>query len=479
MRLTAWRREAYNAPMDHALREKIHTLRDGDMCSGPILGKLIVYTLPIMLSGILQLFYNAADVVVVGRYAGYTALAAVGSTGSLINLFVNLFLGLSVGVSVAVAQYYGAQDYDAIFQTVHTAICTAAIVGVVVGVAGVFAARTVLEWMACPPDVLDQASLYLRIYFFGVPGTMLYNFGAGVLRALGDTRRPLLFLTLSGLCNVILNLLFVIRFGMSVDGVAYATVISQYISAVLMLLCLTNAHGPQHLDWTRLRIYKERLWFIVRIGLPAGLQSAFFSISNILIQSSVNSFGSVAMAGNAAANNIEGFVYTSMNAVTQAATTFTGQNYGAKKYDRLGRICLLSLAFTSVVGLVMGNGFYLLGPKLLHFYNPDPAVIAYGMLRLSVVCTTHFLCGIMEILVSSMRGMGRSMLPMLVTVGGACGLRILWVYTVFAQYRTLPTLYLSYPISWIVTASAHLVCLLLIRRKLFSNETLMENRLIS
>lgn len=461
------------------MREKMNILRDGDMCSGPILGKLIVYTLPIMLSGILQLLYNAADVVVVGRYAGYTALAAVGSTGSLINLFVNLFLGLSVGVSVAVAQYYGAQDYDAIFETVHTAVCTAAIVGVLVGVAGVFAARTVLEWMACPPDVLDQAALYLRIYFFGVPGTMLYNFGAGVLRALGDTRRPLLFLTLSGLCNVVLNLVFVIRFGMGVDGVAYATVISQYISAVLMLVCLTNAHGPQHLDWTRLRIYKDRLWFIVKIGLPAGLQSAFFSISNILIQSSVNSFGSIAMAGNAAANNIEGFVYTSMNAVTQAATTFTGQNYGAKRYDRLGRICLVSIAFTSVVGLVMGNGFYLIGPKLLRFYNPDPAVIEYGMLRLSVVCTTHFLCGIMEILVSAMRGMGRSMLPMLVTVGGACGLRILWVYTLFAQYRTLSMLYLSYPVSWIVTAAAHLLCLLLIRRKLFSNETLIKNSLIS
>lgn len=461
------------------MREKVHALRDSDMCSGPILGQLIVYTLPIILSGVLQLLYNAADVIVVGRYAGYTALAAVGSTGSLINLFVNLFLGLSIGVSVAVAQSYGAQDYDAIFETVHTAICTAAIVGVLVCVLGVVAARVVLEWMACPADVLDQAALYLRIYFFGVPGTMLYNFGAGVLRALGDTRRPLFFLTVSGLCNVILNLVFVIRFGLGVAGVAYATVISQYMSAVLMLLCLTNAHGPQHLDWTRLHIYKERLWFIIKIGLPAGLQSAFFSISNILIQSSVNGFGSIAMAGNAAANNIEGFVYTSMNSVTQAATTFTGQNYGAKKYDRLGRICLVSIAFTSVVGIVMGNGFYLLGRSLLRFYNPDPAVIDYGMLRMSVVCTTHFLCGIMEILVSAMRGMGHSLLPMLVTVAGACGLRILWVYTVFAQNPTLTTLYISYPVSWIVTAAIHLICLLLIRRKLFSNETLMQNSLIS
>ena len=448
---------------------------DMDMCNGPLLGKIIVYTLPIMLTGMLQLLYNAADVIVVGRYVGRTALAAVGSTGSFINLLVNLFLGLSIGVSVVVAQGYGAHDYDAISQTVHTAILSAVFAGLFVGVLGFLITRTCLIWMACPEDVIDQATLYLHIYFLGVPGIMLYNFGAGILRAIGDTKRPLLFLSVSGFINVVLNLLFVIKFHMDVAGVALATVISQYVSALLVLLCLYHAEGPYHVNLKKLHIDKTRLVSIIRVGLPAGLQSAVFSISNMLIQSSINMFGSVAMAGNAAASNLDSFIYTGMNSVSQAAMTFTGQNVGAKRYERIRRIGVECVLLALGIGLILGFLVYLKGEVLLSLYNKDPDVIHFGMIRLQVICTTYFLCGIMDSLVGSLRGMGESVLPMVVTVLGACVLRIIWIYTVFQVIPTLPVLYASYPVSWLVTVLAHTICMVIIKKKRFSNPVLIES----
>lgn len=437
-----------------------------DLCTGALLPKILLFSLPVMLTGILQLLYNAADIVVVGRYVGSTALAAVGSTGSLINLIINLFMGLSVGASVIVAQRFGAGDQTGVGDTVHTSMTVAGISGVAVGIFGVLMAKPLLRLMGTPDDVLDQAALYLRIYFAGVPGFMVYNFGAAVLRAVGDTRRPLYFLTISGLVNVGLNLLFVIVFHMGVAGVAWATIISQYLSAVLVLFCMIRSDGATHLDLRRLRIVKRDLLAIARVGLPAGLQGSLFSISNVLIQSGVNSFGSVTMAGNAAAANIEGFVYTSMNAVYQAAVTFTSQNVGARQYDRVRRITALCAVIVSVVGLATGWLAYAFAPQLLRLYSSDPQVIPMGVLRMKTICTTYFLCGLMDMLVGVMRGMGYSILPMIVSLAGACGLRIVWIYTLFAWNHSLEVLYLSYPVSWAVTALIHFICYLVAYRRM-------------
>lgn len=449
------------------------------MCHGPLFWKIVLYTLPIMFTGMLQLLYNAADMIVVGKYVGSTALAAVGSTGSFINLLVNLFLGLSVGVSVAVSQEYGAHDFEGISETVHTAILSALIAGLFVGAVGYVISRDCLIWMRCPEDVLDQAVLYLHIYFIGVPGIMVYNFGAGVLRAIGDTRRPLIFLTISGMINVVLNLLFVIGFKMDVAGVALATVISQYIAAALVLFCLCMADGPYHVDVHRLKIHKARFLSIIKIGLPAGLQSAVFSISNMLIQSSINSFGSIAMAGNSAGSNLDSFIYTGMNSVSQASMTFTGQNFGAGHYERLRRINVICVLLATGIGLALSGIVYLNLNTLLHFYNDDAEVVRYGVIRLKVMCATYFTCGIMDSLVGTLRGMGQSFLPMIVTIIGACVLRVVWIYTVFESVHTLNALYISYPVSWVVTSLAHYICLLIIRKKLFSNQNLMKSPLIS
>lgn len=450
-----------------ALAHKPKRIRNIDMCNGPLFSGIVRFTLPIIFTGMLQLFYNAADVIVVGRYAGQTALAAVGSTGSLINLLVNLFLGLSVGVSVCVAQGYGAHDYTAISETVHTAVLSSLFAGFFVAALGFSVARPCLALMRSPADVIDQATLYLRLYFLGIPGTMFYNFGAAIFRAIGDTRRPLLFLSVSGLVNVVLNLVFVIRFRMGVAGVALATVASQYLAALFILFSLSHAAGPYHVDMRRLRIHKARIRSIVRVGLPAGLQSFVFSLSNMLIQSSVNGFGSIVMAGSAAASNLENFVITGMDSVSQASMTFTGQNVGAGRYERLGRIHLLCILFASGIGLIFGHLIIAFGPSLLSLYNTDPAVIESGMLRLGVMCSTMFLCGAMHASVGTLRGMGESLLPMLVTMLGACVLRIIWIATVFRLLPTLPILYACYPVSWGLTALVHALCACAIRRKKF------------
>lgn len=438
-----------------------------DMCHGPLAGKIVMFSLPLMLTGILQLLYNAADIIVVGRYAGSVALAAVGSTGALNNLIINLFMGLSVGASVAVAQNYGAGNHREVSDTVHTAIAISLVGGVVLCVFGVIMAKPLLELMGTPDDVIDLAALYMRIIFAGMPFNMVYNFGSAILRAVGDTRRPLYFLTVAGLVNVLLNLFFVIVMGMSVDGVALATIIAQMISVVLILLCLMRSESSIRLDLKKIRLHKPALKIIAKVGLPAGVQGSLFSLSNVLIQSTINSFGSIVMAGNAAAANIEGFVYTSMNSVYQASLTFTGQNLGAKQFHRIDKVLWNCLMIVTAVGVVMGVGAYLLGAPLLSIYTSDPEVIQKGLIRLSLVGAPYFLCGIMDVLVGQMRGLGSSIMPMIVSLLGACGLRIVWIYTLFAANPTLQMLYVSYPVSWAVTALVHLGCYLSVRKRVF------------
>lgn len=437
-----------------------------DMCNGPLLGKILLFSVPLMMSGILQLLFNAADIIVVGRFAGSSALAAVGSTSALINLLINVFVGLSVGVNVLVAKYYGGRREKDMSETVHTAITTSVLSGLFLVVLGLVAAKPLLHLMGTPDDVLSQSVLYMRIYFLGMPVLMLYNFGAAILRAIGDTRRPLYFLFAAGIVNVVLNLFFVIGLGMGVDGVAWATVISEHISALLVLKSLMKAPGALKLSLKNLRIHPKKLKRIIKIGLPAGMQGAIFSISNVLIQSSVNSFGSIAMAGNTASSNIEGFVYTAMNAVYQTNLSFTSQNLGGRKYSRINKIMYICLGVVTVVGLSLGLTAVLGGRMLLGIYSSDPEVLRYGMLRLGIICTTYFLCGIMDCMVGSLRGLGYSIIPMFVSLTGACGFRVLWVFTVFAAYHSLDVLYLSYPVSWAITAAAHMITFRKIRRKI-------------
>lgn len=436
-----------------------------DMCNGPLTRKIITYCIPLALSGILQLLYNAADIIVVGRFSGPTALAAVGSTGSLINLIVNLLIGLSVGASVCVANFYGAGREKDVRETVHTAMLISVIGGVIVAVVGMVFAKTFLGWMGSPDDVIDQATLYLRIYFAGMPLTMAYNFASAIFRALGDTKRPLYYLAVSGLVNVILNLIFVIVFKMGVAGVATATVVAQAVSTTLIILCMIRSHSVIHLQRDMLRIHGDKLKEIVRVGLPAGLQGTIFSISNVLIQSSINSFGSIAIAGNSASSNLEGFMYTSMNSVYQAALSFAGQNMGARKYSRLKKVLCNCLAIVTGIGIGMGAIMYLFRYPLLGIYSSDMDVINFGIERLELFCLTYFTCGAMDVMVGQMRGMGYSIVPMIVSLVGVCGIRIVWIFTVFKASNSLLTLYMSYPVSWVVTLAVHFSTFLYVYHK--------------
>ncbi len=445
-----------------------------DMCNGPLLGKIMIFYIPLMLSGILQLLFNAADIVVVGRFAGNEALAAVGSTSSLTNLIVNLFIGLSVGANVLVARFYGAKQDEELKETVQTAIGTAVAGGVILIFLGFFLSKPALGWMGTPEDVINHSVLYMRIYFAGMPFMMVYNFGSAVLRAVGDTKRPLYYLLIAGVVNVVLNLIFVITFSMGVAGVATATVVSQAISAALVVRCLIRTDSAYRLELQGIRIVPDKLLKMVQIGVPAGMQGALFSISNVLIQSSVNSFGSVAMAGNTAASNIEGFVYTAMNAFHQAAISFSGQNYGARKYKRIRKVLLICEVMVVVVGALMGNMAYLFGGTLLKLYTVDPEIIEYGILRMRIICTPYFLCGMMDVAVGALRGMGYAIMPMLVSLTGACLLRVVWIYTIFQSYRTLECLYFSYPISWGLTFAVHLVCFVIVFRKLLKKDPGIE-----
>ncbi|MCM1192731.1 MAG: MATE family efflux transporter [Butyrivibrio sp.] len=436
------------------------------MCNGPLAGKILMFYFPLMLSGILQLLFNAADIAVAGRFAGNEALAAVGSTSSLTNLIVNLFIGLSVGANVLVARFYGAGQTEELKSMVQTAVATSVIGGIILIFVGFFVSKPALTLMGTPSDVIAHSVLYMRIYFAGMPFMMAYNFGAAVLRAVGDTRRPLYYLLIAGVVNVLLNLLFVIVFRMGVAGVAVATVISQAISALLVIRCLIKTDSVYRLELKGIRIAGDKLAKMIQIGVPAGLQGALFSISNVLIQSSVNSFGKIAMAGNTAGSNLEGFVYTAMNAFHQASISFCGQNYGAMKYKRVAKSLFICLGFVTVVGLIMGSGAYLLAGTLLKLYSPDAEVISYGILRMSYICVPYCLCGMMDVMVGGLRGMGYSIMPMIVSLTGACLFRVVWIYTVFRRYRTLECLYISYPISWALTFLVHLVCFIIVYRKL-------------
>jgi putative MATE family efflux protein len=436
-----------------------------DMCNGPLFPKIALFSIPLILSGILQLLYNAVNMVVAGRFLGSSALAAVGSTSALINLIINLFIGLSIGVSVLMAKYYGAGQQNDANETVHTAIAISTVSSIILTIFGVLMARPLLLAMGTPDDVIEHAALYMKIYFLGMPASMIFNFSSAILRAIGDTRRPLYYLSISGVVNVALNLMFVIAFHMDIAGVAVATVISQYISLVLILICLFRSDGCIQLRWRKIRFYKDKLFAIIKIGLPAGIQGTIFSFSNVLIQSSINSFGSAVIAGNTAAMNIEGFVYISMNALYQAALNFTGQNIGAKKYNRIGRILGVCLILVTAIGIIFSGISYLFASNLLGIYTLDHAVIATGIIRMGYVCVPNFIGGVMDVLVGSLRGMGYSVLPMLASIVGVCGIRITWIYTLFAINHTLETLYLSYPISWAITAFVHLICFVLIRRK--------------
>ena len=441
--------------------------REMDMCEGPLAGKILRYTLPLALSGILQLCFNAADMIVVGRYASGEALAAVGSTGALINLIINVFMGLAVGVSVCVAHAWGAKNKESVRQIVHTAMLTSVIAGMIVLVIGFFGCRTFLSWMGTPDNVIALSTTYMKIYFLGMPACMVYNFGASVLRSIGDTKRPLIFLVIAGIVNVLLNLLTVIGLRLGVAGVAIATAASQVVSAALVVRSLMKRQDACRLVLRDLRIYPDKLMTIVRVGLPAGLQGAVFSISNVLIQSSINSFGSVAMEGNTAAGNLEGFIYNVMNAFYHTSLTFTGQNVGARKPERIPRIALTCIALSMAISLTLSGLMYLFREPLLAIYRPDaPEAVAYGSLRMSIIVLTYFLCGIMEVFTGSLRGMGASLTPMLISLAGACVTRVIWIYTVFAAVPTLQVLYSCYPVSWLFTILMQIVAFFVIRRNL-------------
>lgn len=443
------------------------TSRTMDMTQGRLLTQVLVFALPIMLSGILQLLFNAADTIVVGRFAGNEALAAVGSVGSLNNMIISLFIGLSVGANVLVARYTGSRNDRAVSDTVHTSVLLSLVGGVLLMIIGVALARPLLELMGSPEDVIGLAVLYVRIIFLGMPVQMLYNFCAAILRAVGDTQRPLYYLTIAGVVNVLLNLVFVIALHLSVAGVALATIISQAISALLVTRALLSMEGPTRLFLNRLRIHPGKLREIIRIGLPAGIQSSVFSLSNVVIQSSVNSFGSVVIAGNAASSNVGNFVYQAMNTFQQAITCFAGQNIGARKPRRIVSAMKVCMFWAVSFGLALGLLSCVFGTQLLSLFSADPAVIAAGMERQVIVCAPYFLCGMMDVMTGALRGIGYSLLPMIVSILGACAFRLFWVFTIFAAYPTLPCLMLSYPVSWLLTFSVLLVIFLVLWNKRF------------
>ena len=440
-----------------------------DMCNGSILDKLVSFSIPLMLSGILQLLFNAVDIIVVGQFTGNEALAAVGSTTALINVFVNLFIGISLGASVLAARFYATGQEKEMSETVHTSITLALISGIAMGIIGVIAAKGALELMDTPDNVLNLSTLYMRIYFMGMPFFMLYNYGAAILRAVGDTKRPLLFLIISGATNVLLNLLLVIQFHLGVAGVAIATVISQCISCILVLRCLYISDGSYQLRFNKLGMKTRYVKQIFQIGIPAGIQSTIINFSNVLLQSSVNSFGSVAMAGYTAANNILGFLYVSVNSITQACMSFTSQNYGVRKFKRMDKVLLECLGLTVIVALVLGGGSYLFGAELMHIYTKSTKVIECGVDIMLYTTVTYFLCGIMDLLPGALRGMGHSTVPMILSVIGTVGTRIVWIYVIFPCHRSLDVLFISYPVSWLLTIVMQVICFYFVRKKVHNS----------
>ena len=435
-----------------------------DMTHGPLLGKLIIFTIPIIASGVLQLLFNAADVIVVGRFAGEASLAAVGSTSALINLMTNLFIGMSVGANVCAAQFYGAGQFKDVKKTVHTSTAFSIICGIFLIFIGLFLARPILEIMGSPEDVIGLAALYVRLYFLAMPAIMLYNFLAAILRAAGDTTHPLVFLTVAGIVNVILNLILVIVFNLGVAGVAIATVTSNYISCIMLVVFFMKQEDALRLEFSKAKIDGRILNRIIRIGLPAGIQGTVFSLSNVVIQSAINSFGTAVIAGSSAAASIEGFVYISMNSVSQTCVTFVGQNYGAGDERRVRKVIFECLGIVTIVGVVLGNIAYYFATPLLGIYTDSADAVAAGTLRLFWVCVPYFLCGIMDTLTGGLRGLGRSTVPMIVSLLGACVTRLIWIATYFQFHKTESVLFFSYPGSWLLTLTVHSICLIIVYR---------------
>ncbi len=446
-----------------------------DMCNGPIMSKLISFSVPLILSGMLQLMFNAVDIIVVGQFSGSTSLAAVGSTTALINVFVNLFMGISLGANVVSARCYAMGRREEMSKTVHTAITIALVSGIIMAVIGVIFAKGALLLMGTPENVINLSTLYMRIYFLGMPFFMLYNYGAAILRAVGDTKRPLIFLVISGCINAGINMLLVIVFDMGVAGVAIGTVISQFVSCALVINCLYRTKSSYQLRFSKLKIEKDYMIQIFQVGVPAGIQSTVINFSNALLQSSVNSFGSVAMAGYTAANNVLGFLYVSVNSITQACMSFTSQNYAVGKHKRMDRVLIDCMVLSISVALILGGGAYLFGTYILNIYTSDADVIKCGLEILSITTVPYFFCGIMDLFPGALRGMGYSTIPMILSIIGTVGIRILWIFVFFPMHRSLYFLFISYPGSWIATIVMQVICYMLVRKKIASQGTLSND----
>ena len=444
------------------------------LTEGSVPRKMLAFALPIFLSNLFQQLYNAVDSLIVGNFIGSTALAAVGSSASMIMLLVGFINGVSLGAGVVIARFYGADDRENLSRALHTTVALGIAAGLVLTVVGVLLTPQILRWMGTPGDVIGNSIAYFRVYFLGSSAVVLYNMCASILQSVGDSRSPMKYLIFASLTNVVLDLLFVAVFRWGVASAALATILSQTVSAIMVTVLLVKEEGAMHLDLRHLGFHKKALLQIIQIGLPAGLQSTVFSLSNVVIQSAINSFGSTVVAGNSAASNLEGFIYTGMNAFAQAAVTFTSQNVGARRYDNLDRVMRNCLLCVTVAGLFLGCGAYFGGEVLLHFYSTDEAVVAAGLSRMQIICTAYFLCGIMDTLASCLRGRGYSVIPMIVSLVGSCLLRLVWIATIFRMFRSTGTLYISYPISWALTAGVHLICLLVVRKKM--NDQLKEER---
>lgn len=437
-----------------------------DMTNGPFLKKMLRFSLPLMFTGLLQMIYNTADVIVVGRFAGGTALAAVGATGSLVNLILNIFLGMSMGSGVMTAKYIGARDEASVKRCVHSAMLLSVLSGVFVAIFGFIFSEQLLVMMDSPADVLPLSTLYLKIFFLGAPAGMVFNFGASIVRATGDTKKPLIILSASGIINIVLNLILVINFNMSVAGVAIATIVSQYISATVIVFVLLKMQNACRLKPKELRFHKEELKRILFVGIPAGIQNSLFSVSNVIIQTTVNSFGSVAMAGIAAGSNIDSLIYTCTNAISQTTMTFSSQNFGAKKYENFNKIYFRCIALTIAIGVSMGALGIAFKEFLVGIFSTDPAVIKIGAERLTLILPFYFFCSLMDVGAGQLRGMGKSFLPMIVSLLGGCGLRLLWIFVFFPKNPTLIYLYYAYPISWTITFAVLFVCYFIVRAQI-------------
>lgn len=454
-----------------------------ELFNGSLTKNILLFALPVMATGMLQMLFNTADLAVVGHFDGNDALAAVGSTTAMIHLIVNLLMGLSVGASVVVAQAYGAKDDNVLSKSVHTALAVSVVAGLLVSLVGFFFGGKILTLMGTAPEVLDDATLYVKIYFLGAPVSMIYNFGAAILRAVGNTKTPLIFLSAAGVINVLLNLFLVIVFDLGVAGVAIATITSQAVSAILVLIYLARRSDACRFYLKKLAFHQKELIRMIAIGLPAGLQSSLFAISNVMIQSSVNSFGSVEIiAGNTAAMSIEGFVYILMNSFSNAGMTFIGQTIGAERYDRVPRVARRTLLWVTIGGLASGLLCYVFRAPLLSVFlkveeGSNAALAAsYGELRLLFICAPYFICGVMDVLTGLLRGMGYSTVPMIITVGGVCGLRLVWIYTVFAIFHTPEVLFISYLLSWLVTAIAQGTLYFIMQYRLMKKGGLVKKR---